>query len=116
MKKAEHQGVYETITQYIDGVGDSITFAEKIDLCEQFLLYSTDDYAAEDFEGSPPANMLNFREQLMDTLEGMEKAEAYMAYAEFLYENSLVHAQVLDRIIHKIRASLDENGQEAVYA
>jgi len=82
MEEPEHQGVYETITEYINGVGDKITFAQKIDLCDQFYIKSRGDHSGEDFRGSPPQNMLVFREGLMDTLEGMEKAKAYMVYLE----------------------------------
>ena len=116
MKKAEHQQVYNTITEYINGVGDRITFAQKIDLCDQFYIKSRRHHSGEDFRGSPPQNMLVFRERLMGTLEGMEKAKAYMAYAEFLAENHTSYPDLFNRIIPEIRAILDENGQAAVDA
>ncbi|QVL54882.1 MAG: hypothetical protein KFB95_06065 [Simkaniaceae bacterium] len=116
MEKAGHQEVYETITGYINGIGDKITFAQKIDLCEQFYIKSRRDHSGEDFRGSPPQNMLVFRERLMGNLEGMEKAKAYMAYAEFLAENHTSYPDLFNRIIPEIRAILDENGQAAVDA
>ncbi len=116
MEKAGHQEVYETITEYIGGIGDKVTFAQKIDLCDQFYIKSRGDHFGEDFEGSPPQNMLVFRERLMDTLEGMEKAKAYMAYAEFLDENHTRYCDLFNRIIPEIRGTLDEDGQAAVDA
>ena len=116
MEKSKHQEVYETITQYIGDVGDKITFAQKIDLCEQFYIKSWDDYFGDDFQNSPSNFMLKFREQLMGTLDGMEKAEAYMAYAEFLSENHTMYPDLFERIIPKIRATLDESGQAVVDA
>jgi len=116
MEQTEHQGVYNTITQYIEGIGDKITFAQKIDLCDQFYIKSRGDYSVEAFEGSPPDNMLSFRERLMDALEGMEKAEAYMAYAEFLSEKHITYPALFNRIILETRKTLDEDGQAAVDA
>ena len=116
MEKAGHQGVFDTITQYIDGIGDKITFAQKIDLCDQFYVKSRRDHSGEAFRDSPPQNMLAFRERLMDTLEGMEKAKAYMDYTEFLDQNSTSHSALFDRIIPEIRATLDQDGQAAVDA
>jgi len=116
MKKAGHQEVFQTITEYIDGIGDKVTFAQKIDLCDQFYIKSRGDHSGEDFRGSPPQNMLVFRERLMDTLEGMEKAKAYMAYAEFLDENDTTYSNLFDPIIPEIRRTLDEDGQAAVDA
>lgn len=116
MEKVTHQEVYDSITQYIDAIGDKITFAQKIDLCDQFYIKSRRDHSGEAFRGSPPEKMLVFREKLMDTLEGMEKAKAYMAYAEFLAENQTKYPDLLNQIIPAIRETLDESGQAAVDA
>lgn len=116
MEKAKNQDVYETITQYIDGIGDKITFAQKIDLCDQFYVKSRGHHSGEDCGGSPPQNMLVFRARLMDTLEGMEKAKAYMTYAEFLFENNTKYPDLIKRIIPDIRATLDADGQAAIDA
>jgi len=116
MKEEKHQEVYETITQYLEGIGDKITFAQKIDLCEQFYIKSREYHSGEGFMGSPPQKMLNFRERLMDTLNGIEKAKAYMAYAEFLYENNTTYLDLFNRIIPGIKATLDEPGKAVVGA
>ena len=114
MKKTRHQEVYEAITQYIDGIGDKITFTQKINLCDRFYVKSRGDHSGEDFRDSPPHNMLVFRERLMDTLEGMEKVKAYMAYAEFLDQNSTRYSDLFSRIIPEIRETLNQDGQAIV--
>ena len=114
MQTPEHQQVFDTITKYIYGIGEKITFAQKIDLCDQFFVSAKQNYPGKDFNGSPPQKMLVFRERLMHNLEGMELAKAYMTYAEFLHENNCQYPALFDRIIPDIYSTLNENGQAAV--
>ncbi len=117
MEKKEHKKIYETITQYIEGVGDRITFVQKIDLCDQFYIkLSLCHLDKKKSSNSLAINILNFREDLMHELEGIEKAKAYMAYVEFLSENKISAFNLFTDIIPKIRDTLDKRGKAAVDA
>jgi hypothetical protein len=115
MTPEEHQAVLERTTEYLRGIGDKITFAQKMDLCEQFFKKSIGHYSSKDFGGSPPNLVLYLREEVMKTLEGMEKAKAYMDYVEFLDGTVVSHKKVFGTI-QDIRETLDEDGQAAVDA
>ena len=115
MVPEDHQAVLERTTEYLRGVGDKITFVRKIDLCEQFFKKSIEYYSRDAFGGSPPNQVLYLREEVMKTLEGMEKAKAYMDYVEFLDGTVVSHTKVFGTI-EAIRESLDEDGQAAVDA
>ena len=111
MVPEDHQALLERTTEYLRGVGDKITFAQKIDLCEQFFKKSI-DHPYVPFKGSPPNNILYLREEVMNTLEGLEKAKAYMDYVEFL-DGRIIHNKVFGTI-RAIRETLDEGGQIVV--
>jgi len=110
-----HQAVLNRTTEYLRGAGDTITFAQKIDLCEQFFKKSIKYYTHSVFGGSPPNQILSFREEVMNTLEGMEKAKAYMDYVEFLGGTDVSYKEVFGTV-EEIRGTLDEDGQAAVDA
>ena len=44
MASEDHEAVLVQTTEYLRAVGDKITFAQKIDLCEEFFKSSVNDY------------------------------------------------------------------------
>ena len=115
MASEDHEAVLVQTTEYLRAVGDKITFAQKIDLCEEFFKSSVNDYVRKAFKGSPPNKILYFREKLMETLKGMEQAKAYMDYVEFLDGTTIIHKKVFEKV-KEIKGTLDESGQAAVDA
>jgi len=115
MVPEDHQDVLDRTTKYLKSVGDKITFVQKIDLCEQFFKRSIEHYSSEAFRGSPPNKILYLREEVMNTLEGLEKAKAYVDYVEFLDATVVSHKKVFGTI-QEIRKTLDEGGQAVVDA
>jgi hypothetical protein len=115
MTPEEHQAVLDRTSEYLRGIGDKITFAQKMDLCEQFFKKSIGHYSSENFIDSPPNLVLYLREEIMKTLEGLEKAKAYMDYVEFLDGTVVSHKKFFETI-EAARESLDEDGQAVVDA
>jgi len=116
MSSEDHQAVLGRTTEYLRAVGDKITFAQKINLCEEFFKNSINHhFNTKPFKNTPPNKIMYLREELMETLEGTEKAKAYMDYVEFLDGAKIIHFKVF-RKIQEIMETLDESGKAAVDA
>ena len=126
MEKSRHQEVSDAITQYIGFIGDRITVAQKIELCEEFFTHSWRAYAFDEHKKSPAGRMLKFHKKFIEGLEGIEKAKAHMAYAEFLSKLCNRNTELRRRVVISlmggffaipgIRRTLDQSGKAQVDA
>jgi len=126
MRKDQHEEVYGAITQYIEGIGDKIPVDRKIWLCEHFFAYSWREYDFVKYKESPAVNMLKFYKTFIESLEGIEKANAHMGLSEFLSERCNQNRGLSRRVvtvlmgayfaIKGIKATLDESGKAYVNA
>ncbi len=126
MEKSRHQEVSDAITQYIGLIGDRVTVAQKIELCEEFFTHSWRAYAFDEHKKSPAGRMLKFHKKFIEGLEGIEKAKAHMAYAEFLSKLCNRNAELRQRVVISlmggffaipgIRKTLDQSGKAQVDA
>jgi hypothetical protein len=126
MEKSRHQEVSDAITQYIGFIGDRVTVAQKIELCEEFFTHSWRAYAFDEHKRSPAGRMLKFHKNFIEGLEGIEKAKAHMDYAEFLSKLCNRNAELRQRVVISlmggffaipgIRKTLDQSGKAQVDA
>ena len=111
------QEVYNELAPLIDGdqlfIGDELATFKKIQLCDLFFLKSINLYPQNQLQNSPVIKFLTKREQLTDSLSGVEKARCYMDFADVLFGKNIASKRVMGKI-GEIRKSLDSRGQKLV--
>ena len=106
------QEVYDELAPLIDG--DQLSTLKKLQFCDLFFLKSMSLYSSEQFQKSPVLIFLKKRDQLTDTLVGLEKAQSYMDFAELIFTKNIASGNLVRKIGGEIRGSLDFEGQAIV--
>lgn len=106
------QEVYDKLAPLIDG--DQLSIQKKIQLCDQFFMKSVGLYSDKLSKNLPVGKILTKQLHLLDVFQGMEKAQAYMDFAEQLFKANIANASLIRKLEGEIWDSLEPEGQAIV--